>query len=561
MVEGPQCNLKAQKLRQAIVGQRMRRVQLAAALQGSGGPATGAAPSAQLSGGPAATTARSSSVPERLAAAGPVVRVTSVGKECFVVFAECVLRLHFGMSGSERIRTGAAAPLQPGSRKKLTMTLEFERCCVDLFDCSAPSLRTFGYLAEVEARAGRDVVARDFDRAGVIEHLRADPRSAYDALMDQVSFPGVGNVIKCEGLHEAAISPTLVLSELPATRLALLVDATRAFAQCWHDSCRRGVGIAKRVYGKTACACGEPISLVRAGEKNRITYFCRTCQSQQASLMAHIPRRGSSLLGWVHHGQRAVASAGTSRPSPGLGIVDLEHAEVLEHANGQLLATPWLGTPRAAATSTTNSCWRCTSCTTVNSGNDLTCGACRGSKPGTKSTAPGGASSGGVAAGVGGGIHGKSGDGDRRGAKRPSSAIAVETSASAVSGGAPLIAPSCTCGLLGKLQRVRKEGPNHGRLFWSCAKRQGCGAFIWADADFPMCKCQKRSTMRRVLKEGPTNGRYFFTCAAGSGGNNRSTQGKSRGCDLFMWAPALQADRSALQGTASRKQAAVVLPL
>ena len=94
----------------------------------------------------------------------------------------------------------------------------------------------------------------------------------------------MGNVIKCEGLHAAGVSPTIVLSELPDARLGRLVDAVRAFAQRWHEACRRGVGIAKDIYGATACACGAQVGLVRAGEKNRITYYCPRCQSREASL-------------------------------------------------------------------------------------------------------------------------------------------------------------------------------------------------------------------------------------------------------------------------------------
>jgi formamidopyrimidine-DNA glycosylase len=63
--------------------------------------------------------------------------------------------------------------------------------------------------------------------------LRVDPRPALDVLLDQTSFPGVGNIIKCESLWEAAIHPLLTLGELPPARLEQLVDLTRAFALRW----------------------------------------------------------------------------------------------------------------------------------------------------------------------------------------------------------------------------------------------------------------------------------------------------------------------------------------
>ena len=223
MVEGPQCNLKSKKLA-SLVGQRVRQCSDA-------------------------------SLAARLANAGAVLRIVAVGKECFVVFEQLALRLHYAMSGSQCVRdvSSEPQPLPAGSRKQLTLALELDTLAVDLHDCAPPSIRTLNYLASVESRAGRDVIAEEFDRRAVVEKLRADTRPAFDALMDQVSFPGVGNIIKCEALHEAAVSPTILLSELPEARLALLVNVARAFAQRWHEACRRGVGISKRVYGLTAC--------------------------------------------------------------------------------------------------------------------------------------------------------------------------------------------------------------------------------------------------------------------------------------------------------------------
>ena len=57
-------------------------------------------------------------------------------------------------------------------------------------------------------------------------------------------------------------------------------------------------------------------------------------------------------------------------------------------------------------------------------------------------------------------------------------------------GGAPLEQAYCGCILKGgggprpaKLQRVRKHGANHARLFWCCSvpAARGCGFFGWAD--------------------------------------------------------------------------------
>ena len=79
-------------------------------------------------------------------------------------------------------------------------------------------------------------------------------------------------------------------------RLMMLVDLTRAFALRWMEACRRGRDLEKRVYGRAQCMqCRAAVSLVRAGERNRITYFCPRCQSREARCS---PRaRGSALQG------------------------------------------------------------------------------------------------------------------------------------------------------------------------------------------------------------------------------------------------------------------------
>ena len=43
----------------------------------------------------------------------------AVGKECFLVFPACVLRVHFGMSGSHHLRAADTVPEPPKGRKKL----------------------------------------------------------------------------------------------------------------------------------------------------------------------------------------------------------------------------------------------------------------------------------------------------------------------------------------------------------------------------------------------------------------------------------------------------------
>ncbi|KAL7453947.1 hypothetical protein ACHAWC_005577, partial [Mediolabrus comicus] len=80
-----------------------------------------------------------------------------------------------------------------------------------------------------------------------------------------------------------------------------------------------------------------------------------------------------------------------------------------------------------------------------------------------------------------------------------------------------------------KLSRVRKDGTNKLRIFFSC-KIQGCQYFHWADTCFPNCSCGKHS---RISKTEQSGGRWFL-CCGGNGRNNNS----GNGCGHFAWATA-----------------------
>jgi formamidopyrimidine-DNA glycosylase len=49
-------------------------------------------------------------------------------------------------------------------------------------------------------------------------------------------MPGVGNVIKCEGLFIAGLHPDTPASSCTAQQLSVLVRALHSFAWEWHDN-------------------------------------------------------------------------------------------------------------------------------------------------------------------------------------------------------------------------------------------------------------------------------------------------------------------------------------
>ena len=327
--------------------------------------------------------------------------VVSVGKELFLLFDRETIRIHFQMSGSEIIMKSGMSPppLARSSRKLLNAVLKFEEFDVYIFD-SHISVRTLESFNISQSLISRDISLESFDSVSSVDLLQKDTRSVQEAIMDQMIMPGVGNIIKCEGLFRARINPNDISCNIPRENLALLVSMLHKFAREWLLACRRRSKLEYQIYGRTQCCiCKMNTKLIRNIQGDgRITYYCPTCQISHDSTVQ---------LGFV----TAVKSQEYAE-----GVIDL------------------------------------------------------------------------------------------------------------------FVLPKCKCissVVPSMLQRVRKPGVNHNRLFWSCGKkgRNKCCYFAWADSRFPRCLHNKVSTIRRVLKtEGGNNGRYFFCCA---GQNDR--------CKYFQW--------------------------
>ncbi|KAL1916274.1 uncharacterized protein VTP21DRAFT_5891 [Calcarisporiella thermophila] len=109
----------------------------------------------------------------------------------------------------------------------------------------------------------------------------------------------------------------------------------------------------------------------------------------------------------------------------------------------------------------------------------------------------------------------------------------------------------CNCQQPAVSHTVRKEGINQGRLFYSCARKNGkCDFFMWANTvsenrdnlaqspsllpstshPSPNCMCGQPSVKRTVTKKNQNKGREFYACAKPNG----------KGCDYFSWAEEIE---------------------
>ena len=209
-------------------------------------------------------------------------RVTSVGKELFLQFDNCPLsiRLHFQMSGKERIvKSGILIGTSAqNSRSVLTAVLRFDKHDVYIYDSSI-SVKTTEYIRVVEQRRCRDICSDQFSLQETVQLLKADCRPIQEAIMDQQILPGVGNIIKCEGLFLSRTNPCHISSELDIETLSDVVANLHVFALKWLSHCRVHKSVTMAVYNLNTClVCSATIRLVRANASGRITYYCANCQ-------------------------------------------------------------------------------------------------------------------------------------------------------------------------------------------------------------------------------------------------------------------------------------------
>ena len=220
--------------------------------------------------------------PERLA--GRSVRaVDAHGKHLFVRFeGDLTLHSHLRMGGSWRVH-GRGERWRRSARRAwlIIRTPEHEVVQFDgpVLELMTDSRTRFDRrLAEL----GPDVLAPELDEQLFLRRLREDDptRGFGDALLDQRTIAGIGNIWKAESCFHAGVSPwrrTADVSDHEA--LAVVREArTRMTASV------EGPGHLRKpaVYDRTGLPCPRCGTLVNSrgqGDDNRTTYWCPGCQS------------------------------------------------------------------------------------------------------------------------------------------------------------------------------------------------------------------------------------------------------------------------------------------
>jgi endonuclease-8 len=132
------------------------------------------------------------------------------------------------------------------------------------------------------AQLGPDILAPVFDERAFLRRLREDDptRPLGDALLDQRTIAGIGNLWKCEGCFAAGVDPWRPAGSVSNEEALAVVRAVRPGMQ---QSATDGMqDLHRRIYGRAGRPCPRceaPVLSRGQGDGNRITYWCARCQS------------------------------------------------------------------------------------------------------------------------------------------------------------------------------------------------------------------------------------------------------------------------------------------
>lgn len=219
--------------------------------------------------------------PERLAGQS-VSLVRAHGKHLFLHFeGDLTLHSHLRMTGAWSVyRAGQRWKRAPRRawliiRASGQEVVEFDGPVLELM--SESRTRFDQRLAGL----GPDILGEDFDESRFLRRLREDDptRPIGDALLDQRTLAGIGNLWKAEACFGAGIDPWRQAGQVAdAETLAIVGFARERMGQ----SAREGFQARPRAVYKRAglpCPrCGTRIRGRGQGEDNRLTFWCPGCQ-------------------------------------------------------------------------------------------------------------------------------------------------------------------------------------------------------------------------------------------------------------------------------------------
>jgi endonuclease-8 len=221
--------------------------------------------------------------PERLRGRA-VTSVDAHGKHLLLRFeGGYTIHSHLRMTGSWRVlEAGARWPRPPRAawlvaRRLDHQVVQFDGPVLELLSDSRTR------LDRRLAGLGPDILADDFDEARFLRRLREDDptRPIGDALLDQRTIAGIGNLWKAEGCFEAGIDPWRPTGTISDGEALTIVAACRPRMQRSASEGHRARS--NRIYGRARlpcprCGSASTIRVRGQGDDNRLTFWCPGCQ-------------------------------------------------------------------------------------------------------------------------------------------------------------------------------------------------------------------------------------------------------------------------------------------
>jgi endonuclease VIII len=217
--------------------------------------------------------------PERLG--GRAVRsVDAYGKHLFLRFeGGLVIHSHLRMTGSWRVRAAGPAP-----RSAWLLIRRGEQDVVQLrgpvLELMTESRTRFDQRL---AALGPDILADELDEVEIVRRLRHDDptRPIGDALLDQRTVAGIGNLWKSEGCFAAGIDPWRPACRVGDDEVLAIVGELRPRMQQSAADGRQDRW--RRIYNRAGRPCPRcgPAARIQArgmGDDNRPTFWCPSCQ-------------------------------------------------------------------------------------------------------------------------------------------------------------------------------------------------------------------------------------------------------------------------------------------
>jgi endonuclease-8 len=219
--------------------------------------------------------------PERLAGR----RVTSVdarGKHLFLRFeGGLALHSHLRMTGAWRVYSRR----EPWRRSPTRAWLVIETDGHQVVQFDGPVLELMTDLRTHSdprlSALGPDVLGPVLDERRFLAALRHDDptRPLGDALLDQRTIAGIGNLWKAEACFAAGLDPRRATGDVSDEQALAVVRAARlAMQRSARDGFQARPRAVYRRAGRPCSRCGQKIRQRGQGEDNRMAYWCPGCQ-------------------------------------------------------------------------------------------------------------------------------------------------------------------------------------------------------------------------------------------------------------------------------------------